>query len=234
MLMYDYIPKQLKEIKLRISQAAVRAGRDPKDVVLIAVSKTFPVEAILAAYQAGQRLFGENRVQELASKVPMLPDDIQWHLIGHLQGNKAGVAIKLSDTIEAVDSEKLVRRLDRLAEETGKMQKILLEFNISGEGSKFGETADAAFQISETALKLSNIKLHGLMTMAPFGAEDCELHKIFSGLRELRNNIEEKFDASLPELSMGMSSDYEIAIEEGATMVRIGSAIFGVRTILIN
>ena len=227
--MYDYIPKQLAEIKLRISQTAVKAGKKHEAVKLIAVSKTFPLEAILAAYQVGQRLFGENRVQELASKAPMLPDDIQWHLIGHLQGNKAGTAIKFSDTIEAVDSEKLLHRLDRLAGESGKIQKILLEFNISGEGSKFGETADAAFLISETALELPNIKLLGLMTMAPFGAEDCELRRIFSGLRELRDNIEEKFDASLPELSMGMSSDYGIAIEEGATMVRIGTAIFSER-----
>ena len=227
--MYNYIFEQLERVKLRISQAVSKAGRKPEKIDLVAVSKTFPVEAILVAYQAGQRVFGENRVQELASKVSLLPDDIQWHLIGHLQRNKVADAVKFSDTIEAVDSEKLLRRIDRLAGEAGKIQKIMLEINISEEKSKFGETADAAFQLSENALNLSNIKLLGLMTMAPFGADVCELRRIFSGLRELRNNIEKQFDASLPELSMGMSSDYEIAIEEGATIVRIGSAIFGAR-----
>jgi len=227
--MYNYIPKQLDEVKLRISQAADKAGRKPEAVKLIAVSKTFPVEAIIEAYNTGQRIFGENRVQELASKVPALANDIQWHLIGHLQGNKVANAIKLADMIEAVDSEKLLLRIDRLSDVAGHKQKILLEVNLSGEISKFGETAESAFLLASMALELPNIKLEGLMTMAPFSAEDCELRKIFSNLRELRNNIEKEFDVSLPELSMGMSSDYEIAIEEGATMVRIGTAIFGNR-----
>lgn len=227
--MYDYIPKQLNDVRLRINNVAEKAGRKPEDVKLVAVSKTFPVEAVLEAYKAGQRVFGENRVQELATKVPVLPDDIQWHLIGHLQSNKAANAIKLSNMIESVDSEKLLKRLDRLAGEESKIQQLLLEINISGEESKFGETSDAAFQLSEQALNLTNIRVAGLMTMAPYGAEDCELRRIFSGLRELRNSIETEFNASLPELSMGMSSDYEIAIEEGATIVRIGTAIFGRR-----
>jgi pyridoxal phosphate enzyme (YggS family) len=131
--------------------------------------------------------------------------------------------------IESVDSLKLLSRIDRLASGVNKTQKILLEINISGEASKFGETADSAYLLAETAIKLPNIKLEGFMTMAPFGADSCELRKVFSNLRELRNDIETKFDVELPELSMGMSSDYEIAIEEGATMVRIGTAIFGKR-----
>ena len=227
--MFDYIPHQLEEVKLRISQAAEKAGRKPEDIKLVAVSKTFPVEAVKAAYKAGQRVFGENRVQELSSKVPELPQDIQWHLIGHLQGNKAGHAIKFSRMIESVDSEKLLLRIDRLAGEAGKKQAVLLEINISGEESKFGETADEAFQLAETALNAPNIQLAGFMTMAPWGAEECELRRTFAGLRQLRNFIEQEFDTKLPELSMGMSSDYEIAIAEGATMVRIGTAIFGKR-----
>ena len=227
--MFDYIPGQLEEVKLRISQAADKADRPLGSVRLVAVSKTFPIEAIQSAYQAGQRVFGENRVQELLTKLPALADDIQWHLIGHLQGNKAANAINLSDMIESVDSEKLLLRIDRLAAEAETVQKILLEINVSGEGSKFGETTDAAFALASTAIKCPNIKLEGLMTMAPFVADESELHNIFSNLRELRNNIEKEFDASLPELSMGMSSDYEIAIGEGATMVRIGTAIFGKR-----
>jgi len=228
--MFYYIPKQLEEVKLRISQTALNAGRQANDIKLVAVSKTFPSEAILAAYNAGQRLFGENRVQEMTDKVPTLPDDIQWHLIGHLQGNKTGNAVKLSNIIESVDSKKLLLRLNRIAAESDKIQRILLEINISGEKSKFGETtSEAAFLLAETAIQAPNIKLEGLMTMAPWGVDDCEIRKCFSGLRELRNNIEEKFAVKIPDLSMGMSSDYAIAIEEGATILRIGTAIFGKR-----
>ena len=227
--MFEYIPRQLQEIKLRISQAAEKSGRKPGEIQLVAVSKTFPVAAIQAAYDAGQRVFGENRVQELASKAAGLPADIQWHLIGHLQSNKAADAVELSKVIEAVDSEKLLRRLDRLAGEKGGMQEVLLEINISGEKSKFGATAEAAYRLTGSAVNSANLKLCGLMTMAPWGAADKELHKVFSALRELRNNIEKEFSIFLPELSMGMSSDYEIAIAEGATMVRIGTAIFGKR-----
>lgn len=227
--MFDYIPSQLQEINLRISQAAEKSGRQPDEIQLVAVSKTFPIEAVKAAHDAGQRVFGENRVQELASKVPALPEDIQWHLIGHLQSNKAADAVNLSRVIESVDSEKLLNRLNRFAGEQKKIQEILLEINISGEKSKFGETADAAYRLAEIAIKSENLKLSGLMTMAPWGAPDDELHKVFAGLRELRNDIEQQFTIDLPELSMGMSSDYEIAIAEGATIVRIGTAIFGKR-----
>lgn len=227
--MFDYLPSQLADVKLRIAQAAAKAGRKSGEVTLVAVSKTFPAEAVQVAYDAGQRVFGENRVQELLNKVPALADDIQWHLIGHLQRNKASNAIKFSQMIEAVDSEKLLLRLDRLAGEAGKNQNIMLEINVSGEESKFGETADAAFKLAATAISAPNLNLAGLMTMAPWGAEECELRNVFSGLRELRNSIEKEFNTSLPELSMGMSSDYEIAIAEGATMVRIGTAIFGKR-----
>ena len=227
--MYKYIKDQLEEVKLRIAQVAKKNGRDESDIKLVAVSKTFPVEAIVEAYNTGQRIFGENKVQELVHKVPQLPDDIQWHHIGHLQGNKAASAVELSTVIEAVDSIKLLNKVNRLASDRDIVQKILLEINISGEESKFGEGEVASVALASLALELPNIELLGLMTMAPFGVDECELRKVFSGLRELRNSIEKRFDAKLPELSMGMSSDYEIAIEEGSTMVRIGTAIFGKR-----
>jgi pyridoxal phosphate enzyme (YggS family) len=227
--MYNYIEQQIRDIKDSIASISDRNGRTPGSVKLLAVSKTFPSEAVEAAYRTGQVMFGENRVQELSEKVPALSQDIEWHLIGHLQGNKVSKAVELADLIHSVDSEKLLRRIDRIAGELGKRQKIFLELNISGEQSKFGETADAAASLVSLALSLPNIDLQGFMTMAPFGAEECELRKVFSTLREFRNNMEKEFNVSLPELSMGMSSDYEYAIAEGATIVRIGTAIFGKR-----
>ncbi|MFA6293650.1 MAG: YggS family pyridoxal phosphate-dependent enzyme [Victivallales bacterium] len=227
---YSHIKSQIEETRLRISQSAADSGRDPGEVKLIAVSKTFPVEAVIEAYNAGQRLFGENRVQEMAAKFCSLPSDIEWHLIGHLQTNKTSSAVKMSHMIHAVDSEGLIARINRIAGESGKKQEILLEINISKEESKFGlRDENEIFKCAECALKSPNVGLAGLMTMAPYGAPECELRRIFSGLRELRNKIESSFSAKLHELSMGMSGDYETAIAEGATMVRIGTAIFGKR-----
>lgn len=227
---YSHIKSQLEEIKLRISQSAEKSGRNPGEVKLVAVSKTFPVEAVIEAYNAGQRVFGENRVQEMDSKFGLLPPDIKWHLIGHLQSNKAAGAVKMSQMIHAVDSVDLIARINRISGDLRKKQEILLEINISKEESKFGLRDETAiFKCAETALKSPNADLKGLMTMAPYGAPECELRRIFSGLRELRNKIESSFSAKLPELSMGMSGDYEAAIAEGATMVRIGTAIFGKR-----
>jgi len=228
-MMYNYIESQLNSVKESISSIVNKYGRGPGSARLLAVSKTFPAEAVEVAYKTGQRMFGENRVQELSEKVPLLPKDIEWHLIGHLQGNKVAKAVELAHLIHSVDSAKLLRRIDRIAGEIGKRQKILLEINISGEHSKFGETADAVVSLVSVAMESPNIDLQGFMTMAPFGAEECELRNVFSSLCELRNNMEKEFDISLPELSMGMSSDYEYAIAEGATIVRIGTSIFGKR-----
>ena len=227
--MFEYIRPNLKEILDSISEISEKYSRNPDSVRLVAVSKTFPAEAVKEAYEMGQLLFGENRIQELTQKVPVLSKDIEWHLIGHLQGNKAAKAVELSHMIHSVDSEKLLRRIDRIAGEVDKKQKILLELNMSGEASKFGEDSDSALQLASTAAELQNIDFQGLMTMAPFGSDECELRKVFSSLRELRDNMEKEFSISLPELSMGMSSDYEAAIAEGATLVRIGTAIFGKR-----
>jgi len=226
----SHIKSQLEEIRLRISQAAEKSGRKPDTVKLVAVCKTFPPEAVLAAYNAGQRMFGENRVQEMVSKAGPLPPDIEWHLIGHLQGNKVGNAVKTAVMIHAVDSEDLIARINRIAGESPKKQKILLEVNISCEKTKFGLRNEMdIMKCAECALKSPGVELKGLMTMAPYEAPELELRRIFSGLRELRNKIETAYSAELPELSMGMSGDYETAISEGATIVRVGTAIFGKR-----
>ncbi len=228
--MYEYIEKQIEEVIASINHAVDKYDRAPGSVRLLAVSKTFPAEAVESAYSTGQLLFGENRIQELSEKVPVLPKNIEWHLIGHLQGNKVAKAVELSHLIHSVDSEKLIRRIDRIAGDLKKKQRILLELNISGEQSKFGESVEAATHLVKTAIAMPNVDLQGFMTMAPFGANECELRTVFSSLREFRNSMEKEFDVSLPELSMGMSSDFEFAIAEGATLVRIGTSIFGKRS----
>ncbi len=224
-----YIQENLAKVRERIAVAAGRAGRAPESVKLIAVSKTFPAEAVQSAYAAGQRLFGENKVQDLALKNTALPKDIQWHMIGHLQGNKVKSAIENADYIHAADSVKLLRRIDRLAGELGRSPKVLLEINISGEESKFGADAELVKELARNAAECGNISVTGLMTMAPFGVSESGLRSVFSSLRKLRDALELEFGLDLPELSMGMSGDFEIAIEEGATMVRIGTSIFGGR-----
>lgn len=226
---YSYIKDQLEELKLRISQIAESCGRKPGEIKLAAVSKTFPSEAIKVAYQAGHRIFAENRVQELVGKHSVLPHDIEWHLVGHLQNNKAAKAIAVAEYVHSVDSDELLERLDRLSGEKGKRQKILLEVNISGEDSKFGMIEESAMKCAEKAVARKYIELSGLMTIAPYGAEECELRRIFSTLRILRDRAENALGIRLQELSMGMSGDYEAAIREGATILRIGTAIFGKR-----
>ena len=227
---YSYIREQLSGIKSKIAELEKSSGRAPGSVKLIAVSKTFSADCVRAAYDAGQRVFGENRVQELEEKSPRLPDDIEWHVIGHLQSNKALKAVTLASYIHSIDSVKLLQRLDRLAAENKKRPGILLEINVSGEASKFG-IADMtqAMLLGEEALKCANLDFRGLMTMAPLEASGDEIRSVFSSLRELRDRMEAQFGVKIPELSMGMSSDYEAAIREGATFVRIGTAIFGRR-----
>lgn len=227
---YSHVKDQLEEINLRISQTAEKYGRKNDAIKLLAVSKTFPSEAIQAAYDAGHRYFGENRVQELIEKVNFSPPDIEWHLIGHLQSNKAGKAVKVASFIHSVDSVELISKIAKFATEIGKTQKILLEVNISGEESKFGLSDEKSiYECVENAIKLKSIDLIGLMTMAPYMAPEPQLRKIFSSLRILKDKISESFSLKLSELSMGMSGDYEPAIAEGATILRIGTAIFGKR-----
>ncbi len=224
------LQKKLNSVRANIAETAKKAGRDPETVRLLAVSKTFPASDIIEAAEAGQIEFGENRVQELETKVPLCGKNIVWHLIGHLQSNKADKAVELAEYIHSVDSLKLLNKINTAAEKRGKIQKILLEVNVSGEESKFGISGyDALREIAKYALELCNIKLVGLMTMAPLDADDSVLHATFGGLRDFRDRLESEFSITLPELSMGMSGDYPVAIAEGATIVRVGTAIFGGR-----
>ena len=224
------IAQNLAEVRKAVADEARKAARKDDSVRLLAVSKTFPAADVKEAYDAGQRMFGENRVQELETKAPLLPADIEWHLIGHLQSNKAAKAVEYASWIHSVDSEKLLERIAKAAEQRGKIMNILLEVNISGEESKFGlRDYEEIRSIASSALKMPNIRLQGLMTMAEFDATETRLHETFAGLRAMRDRLEKELDIALPELSMGMSSDYPAAIDEGATFVRIGTAIFGRR-----
>lgn len=225
----DYLRRQYDEVRECVAAAAIAAGRHPDEVRLIAVSKTFPADDIAELYDHGQRLFGESKIQELDDKAPLLPADIEWHLIGHLQGNKAAKALKYASCIHSVDSIKLLERLERLAAEGSRKVKFLLELNLSGEETKFGAGSDEAMRMAEAAASCVNLQFSGLMTMAPYEATETELHRIFGGLRELRDRMEVKCGVTLPELSMGMSGDFRIAVAEGATLVRVGTAIFGRR-----
>ena len=224
------IKDNLAAVKARIAETAKEAGRRPEEIKLLAVSKTFPVQDILEAYAAGQRMFGENKVQDLEARGTSLPKDLEWHLIGHLQSNKAAKAVSLAAWIHSIDSLKLLERVSRLAAETGVKPTILLELNVSGEESKFGERdSDAALRLAESAAKEPSINFAGLMTMAPIDADESVRRQIFSSLREMRDRMESTLSIKLPELSMGMSLDYAEAIKEGSTIVRIGTAIFGGR-----
>ncbi len=224
------VGENLNEIRTEIANAARKAGRAPESVRLLAVSKTFPAEDVKSAYDAGQRMFGENRVQELEVKAPVLPQDIEWHLIGHLQSNKAAKAVEHASWIHSVDSVKLLSLIEKAAEKRNKTMNILLEVNISGEESKFGLRDDTEIlEIAKAAQEMPYIRLRGLMTMAEIDADEKRLHETFAGLRAMRDRLEKELHITLPELSMGMSSDFPEAIAEGATIVRIGTAIFGRR-----
>ena len=225
------VGENLNEIRTEIANAARKAGRAPESVrLLAAVSKTFPAEDVKSAYDAGQRMFGENRVQELEVKAPVLPQDIEWHLIGHLQSNKAAKAVEHASWIHSVDSVKLLSLIEKAAEKRNKTMNILLEVNISGEESKFGLRDDTEIlEIAKAAQEMPYIRLRGLMTMAEIDADEKRLHETFAGLRAMRDRLEKELHITLPELSMGMSSDFPEAIAEGATIVRIGTAIFGRR-----
>lgn len=224
------IAENLAAIRSRVTLAAQKSGRNPADVKLLAVSKTFPAQAVAEAYDAGgQRCFGENRVQELEAKVPALPPDIEWHLIGHLQANKVRNALKFSSFIHAVDSLALLQRIERLAAEMDAHPRLLLEVNISGEESKFGLRPAEVAPLLQWLPADAPAPVIGLMTMAPFDVPEATLHEVFGGLRNLRDQLQRQTGHALPELSMGMSGDFEAAIAEGATIVRVGSAIFGTR-----
>ena len=221
------IQKNLEIIEERIAAACEKAGRSRDSVKLVAVSKRKPAEAVLEAAEAGQILFGENRVQEAQTKISMCPPNLHWHLIGHLQSNKAKIAASgLFRMIHSVDSEKLLRALD---EHAATPLPILIQVNISGEGSKSGCSPDEAAALIDAANACSQVEVHGLMTIPPFTPDPEKARGVFSNLRKLRDELQETTGTPLPELSMGMSHDFEIAIQEGATFIRVGTDIFGGR-----
>lgn len=235
------IAKNLERVRQRIAEACLRAGRSPEEVTLVAVSKTRTIEEIAEAYACGVRHFGENRVEEAEEKVPLLQErfaqePIVWHLIGHVQSRKAKRAVAVADIIHSVDSLKLARRLDRFAAEAGKRLPVLLELNVSGEASKYGfpaweeELVQAFLEEAKELASLEHLEVRGLMTMAPIVEDQEEARPFFQRLRVIRDLLRERLSfSSWDELSMGMTDDFEVAVEEGATLVRIGRAIFGPR-----
>jgi pyridoxal phosphate enzyme (YggS family) len=225
----DAIAANLEEIRRRMADAAQRAGRDPASVRLVAVSKTYPAEAVAAAAATGQRVFGESRVQESRDKIPACPPGLEWHFIGHLQKNKVRQALPLFSFFHSIDSTALAGAIDRIAGETGVKTQGLLEVNVSGEETKHGFTPEELRAQFPTLSKLRHLRIRGLMTMAPYSDNPEDARPVFRTLRELRDELQSTYQHPLPELSMGMSGDFEPAIEEGATLVRVGSSIFGAR-----
>lgn len=229
----DTMPESFEErlaaIKAIVADACAKAGRDPADTEIIAVTKTRGPEEVREAWEAGLRIMGENKVQEAAAKIPACVGGPEWHLIGHLQKNKVRHALSLFTTIHSVDSAELLAAIDRVADEDGHDPHVLLEVNVSGESSKFGIRPDDLPSIVETALSCRRITLEGFMTMAPFSPNPEDARPHFARLRELRDEMERRFGATFPRLSMGMSGDYAVAAEEGATWLRIGTALFGPR-----
>ncbi len=220
----------LSEIRERMDAACLRAGREPESVELIAVSKTFAVEDILAAMDAGQKIFGESRQQEAAPKIQQLPGGLEWHFIGRVQSNKVRKILPLFDFVHAVDSVDLAEHMDRISGELGLQPKVFFQVNQAGELSKGGFSESELCASMERILKLNHLKMVGLMCIPP-ASEDAEESRCwFSKLRDLRDDLLKTYGMELPYLSMGMSGDFEVAIEEGATHVRVGSAIFGKRS----
>lgn len=227
------IADRLTAIRQRITAAAQSAGRLPSSVQLVAVSKTFPIEAVREAYDAGQRLFGENKVQEGLEKISAFnPPDLRWHLIGHLQSNKARKAAPWFSMIESVDSADLLHRIDRAAAEAGATPEVLVQVDLAQEATKFGARPDEARAILDAAATCTAVRVVGLMTIPPACENPEDARPWFRQLRDLRDRwVGEGVPADmLRELSMGMSADFEVAIQEGATIVRVGTAIFGGRT----
>ncbi len=228
----EIIKQNFLNIKSIIEQTSKKFSKNPEDIKIIAVSKTHRIDAISAAYSAGARIFGENYVQELVEKQSQLSEKgilPEWHFIGHLQTNKVKYIAPFISLIHSVDSEKLASEIARQAEKHNRTIDILLQINTSGEISKFGCEPDEAVSLAEKVLGLPNIKLKGLMTIGTFSNNGTVIRKEFRLLKSILEEINNKLGLNLAELSMGMSHDYEIAIEEGSTMVRIGTAIFGER-----
>ena len=223
------IAENLERVRERIASAAARSGRAADDVDLVAITKTHPAEKVREAVEAGQTLFGESRVQEARVKIPELSSNIRWHFVGHLQKNKVRQALPLFEMIHSVDSLVLAQDINRIAEEEGLYPKVLLEVNVAGEGSKFGFAPGELRDQTEALLELPRLSIEGLMCIPPLAVESEHSRKFFAQVRGLRDSLETQFNMKLPQLSMGMTQDFSIGVEEGATLVRVGTAIFGER-----
>ena len=225
------IKSNLEQVRERIAAACLRAGRSPEEVTLIAVSKTKPYSDIALAIEAGQTVFGENRVQELTVKMDQAPEEISWHMIGHLQTNKVKAVVGRASLIHSVDSLELAGKIDKISEQKQVVTPILIEVNVADEASKFGVTPQTLEAVVRSVSTLAHVHICGLMTVAPF-TEDPETNRpVFKKLKQLAVDINCKNidNVDMSVLSMGMSGDYEVAVEEGATMVRVGTGIFGER-----
>ncbi len=225
------LKENLQEVEEKIQSACQRAGRDRSEVTLVAVSKTKPAATLQEAYELGVRVFGENKVQEIREKYEVLPKDIEWHMIGHLQTNKVKYIVDKVRLIHSVDSLRLAEVIEKEAEKHNRGVDILLEVNVAEEESKFGLKTDEVLPLAERITEFSHVRLRGLMTIAPFVENPEKNRAIFANLHKLYVDIKEKNidNGTVSILSMGMTNDYEVAIEEGATMVRIGTGIFGAR-----
>jgi PLP dependent protein len=224
------IADNLERVRTQIADAAAKSGRSANDVELVAITKTHPAEKVREAIEAGQTLFGESRVQEARAKISELPSTTRWHFVGHLQRNKIRHALPLFEMCHSIDSLALAQDMDRIAEEEGMHPRVLLEVNVAGEGSKFGFATDRLREQMEALLALPRLSIEGLMCIPPLAVEEEDSRKFFVQVRELRDSLEKEFNMKLPQLSMGMTQDFAIGIDEGATLVRVGTAIFGERS----
>jgi pyridoxal phosphate enzyme (YggS family) len=221
--------ENLEKIQQRISAACTRSGREPGSVTLLAVTKSQPPEVVRQAADCGQVLFGENKIQEAKAKIPLCPGRLRWHFIGHLQSNKCRDAVEWFEMIQSVDSLSLAQEIHKRADQAGKTMPVLLEINVAGESSKFGYQPEQLLAELKEINGLRRIEIQGLMAVPPWSAEPEKSRPHFRQLGELKRKSEQILGVSLPHLSMGMSGDFEIAIEEGTTMVRVGTALFGPR-----
>jgi pyridoxal phosphate enzyme (YggS family) len=224
------IAENLERVREQIAQAAAKVGRSVDDVQFVAISKTHDAGKVREAIDAGQDLFGESRVQEARVKIPELPSRVRWHFVGHLQKNKIRHALALFELIHSVDSLALAKEINRIAEEEGLHPRVLLEVNVAGEGSKFGFSPEKLRAETESLLGLPRLSILGLMCIPPISDAPEASRKHFIELRQLRDRLQTEFHVDLAQLSMGMTQDYGVGVEEGATLVRVGTAIFGERS----
>lgn len=224
------IEGNLRQVEASIRQTALSCGRDPSSIKLLAVSKTFSAEIVEQAFRAGQRLFGENRVQEAVNKIPAVRcDGIEWHLVGHLQTNKIRPAVQLFDVIQSVDSERVARKIDRCCSQLNKVMPVYIQVNVGDEVQKSGVRPDQVREVADALETLLHLDLQGLMAIPPYSTDPEASRPYFRQMVALLADLNANRKVPLRELSMGMSADYRVAIEEGATLIRVGTSIFGAR-----